>query len=71
MCADDWHHVLKHGCWVCLLFWTGASALVWLKINPDGTYDCSAKKFFTDEESPSSVGATEHVPLLAGLREVG
>eukprot|EP00439_Symbiodinium_sp_Y106_P080976 s652_g19.t2 len=28
----------------------GASALVWLKINPDGTYDCSAKKFFTDED---------------------
>ena len=27
----------------------GASALVWLKINPDGSYDCSAKKFFGDE----------------------
>ena len=28
----------------------GAGALVWLKINPDGTYDCSAKKFFGDED---------------------
>eukprot|EP00928_Gymnodinium_smaydae_P061865 TRINITY_DN45840_c0_g1_i1.p1 TRINITY_DN45840_c0_g1~~TRINITY_DN45840_c0_g1_i1.p1 ORF type:complete len:656 (-),score=213.21 TRINITY_DN45840_c0_g1_i1:164-1891(-) len=26
----------------------GGSALVWLKYNKDGSFDCSAKKFFTD-----------------------
>lgn len=28
----------------------GASQLVWVKYQTDGTFDCSAKKFFTDDE---------------------
>merc|ERR1719291_745792 len=28
----------------------GASALVWMKYAKDGSFDCSAKKFFTDEQ---------------------
>jgi len=28
----------------------GASALIWLKYQKDGKFDCSAKKFFTDEQ---------------------
>lgn len=28
----------------------GAKALVWVKYNPDGSFDCSAKKFFNDDD---------------------
>ncbi|CAE7021103.1 aspS [Symbiodinium sp. CCMP2456] len=56
----------------------GASALVWLKINPDGTYDCSAKKFFTDEDyvkwvekakaKPGGCGPGDLLLIIAGAR---
>lgn len=53
----------------------GATALVWLKINADG-YDCSAKKFFTDEdyvkwvekanEKPGGCGPGDLLLIIAG-----
>ncbi|CAE7190067.1 aspS [Symbiodinium microadriaticum] len=56
----------------------GASALVWLKINPDGTYDCSAKKFFTDEDyvkwvekanaKPGGCGPGDLLLIIAGKK---
>merc|ERR550525_1091926 len=33
----------------------GASALVWLKYCKDGSFDCSAKKFFTEAQYKSWV----------------
>jgi len=54
----------------------GASALVWLKINPDGSYDCSAKKFFGDEDyakwiekansKPGGCGPGDLLLIIAG-----
>ncbi|CAE7793705.1 aspS [Symbiodinium sp. CCMP2592] len=56
----------------------GASALVWLKINPDGSYDCSAKKFFTDEDyvkwvekanaKPGGCGPGDLLLIIAGKK---
>lgn len=56
----------------------GASALVWLKIDPKGTYDCSAKKFFTDEDyvkwvdkanqKPGGCGPGDLLLIIAGKK---
>jgi len=40
----------------------GGSALVWMKVNKDGTFDCSAKKFFTDENYKSWTEAANSKP---------
>merc|ERR1719440_1485156 len=55
-----------------------ASALVWLKYNSDGTFDCSAKKFFTDAqykawvakaaEKPGGCGPGDLLCIFAGPR---
>jgi len=40
----------------------GANALVWVKYNKDGTFDCSAKKFFGDEQCKAWVEAANKKP---------
>ncbi|CAK0900569.1 unnamed protein product [Prorocentrum cordatum] len=54
----------------------GCSALVWMKINKDGSFDCSAKKFFTDDqykvwmakaaEKPGGCGAGDLFCMFSG-----
>eukprot|EP00931_Biecheleriopsis_adriatica_P073423 TRINITY_DN47707_c0_g1_i1.p1 TRINITY_DN47707_c0_g1~~TRINITY_DN47707_c0_g1_i1.p1 ORF type:complete len:640 (-),score=174.37 TRINITY_DN47707_c0_g1_i1:17-1879(-) len=56
----------------------GASALVYLKIDADGKYDCSAKKFFTDEDcakwvekanaKPGGCGPGDLLLIIAGAK---
>jgi len=40
----------------------GASALIWLKYQKDGTFDCSAKKFFTEKQYMAWVEAASAKP---------
>jgi len=54
----------------------GASALIYLKIGADGSYDCSAKKFFNDEDcakwvekanaKPGGCGPGDLLLIIAG-----